>query len=48
MVWLDKMIDLLSSREWLLAMMVVIVVGAFMFPDYRMGEDEEKGKNEQD
>ena len=42
MSWFERVIDLLSSREWLLLMMIAVVIGAFTFPDYRMGEEDKE------
>lgn len=48
MIWLESIGELLVSREWLLLMMLVIVVAAFVFPDYRMGEAFKENKDDQD
>jgi hypothetical protein len=48
MAWLDWLTDLLGSREWLLVMMIAIVAGAFMLPDYRISENDKKDRDERD
>jgi hypothetical protein len=48
MILLESIGDMLASREWLLLMMLVIVVAAFVFPDYRMGEAFTENKDDQD
>jgi len=45
---IDGLADLFASRAWWVTMMVVIVVGAFLFPDRNLHEDDRNDKEKRD